>query len=209
MNDGRTRVRIITFTDEFGVLWALRDFCHHHGANERSVRHKWYKLGRPETIETRELIAVPQHGGQNCFVVTTLLPDGSRKTFGSAKEMSEFAEQWAVDHDLTQQHKAATLYGIWRDKLSRAKVFKIGSLFVRRKTITATEMCLRDVPEGDLAHLSGRRTKDREELLSIIPGPSKYERAYLDDTGKFGASQVQRENFAGRCQGGAPIYTGR
>ena len=61
----------------------------------------------------------------------------------------------------------------------------------------------------DLAHLSGRRTKDKEDFLNIIPGPSRYEQAYLDDAGKFGAGQVQRENFAGRCQGGAPIYTGR
>lgn len=209
MKKGQSRVRVITFADENGKLWELRDFCRHHKANEKAVRHIWYKLGRPETIETRELIAVPQRGGQNSFVVTALLPDGSRKTFGSAKDMSEFAEQWAIDRNLPQQYKAATLYATWRDKLSRAKVFKIGSLFVRKKTITATEMCLRDVPGGDLAHLSGRRTKAREELLNIIPGPSKYERAYLDDAGKFGAVHVQRENFAGRCQGGAPIYTGR
>ena len=209
MKKGQSRVRVITFTDENGKLWELRDFCRYHNANERTVRHKWYKLGRPETIETRELVAPPKHGGQNSFVVTAMLPDGSRKTFGSAKEMSEFAEQWAIDRNLPQQFKAATLYATWRDKLSRAKVFKINSLFVRRKKITATEMCLRDVPDGDLAHLSGRRTKDKEDFLNIIPGPSRYERAYLDDAGKFGAQKIQRENFAGRCQGGAPIYTGR
>ena len=209
MNDGRTRVRVITFTDEFGVLWALRDFCHHHGANERSVRHKWYKLGRPQVIETRELISQPQHGGNNSVIVTALMPDGSRKTFGSAKEMSEFAAKWGESLETPQKFAPATIYSAWRDRLSRAKVFKITSLFVRPTRIKASAMVEMDVPKGDLAHLSGRRTKDREARLSIIPGPSKYERAYLDDAGKFGAGQVQQENFSGRCQGGAPIYTGR
>ena len=209
MKKGQSRVRVITFIDENGKLWELRDFCRHHNANERTVRHKWYKLGRPETIETRELVAPPQHGGQNSFVVTAMMPDGNRKTFGSAKEMSEFASEWGARLKTPKQFAPATLYAIWRDRLSRARVFKITSLFTRPARIRASTMVEMDVPKGDLAHLSGRRTKDREEFLSIIPGPSRYERAHLNDTGKFGAGQVQRENFAGRCQGGAPIYTGR
>ena len=32
---------------------------------------------------------------------------------------------------------------------------------------------------------------------------------YLNDAGMFGAGEVQRSNFAGRMQGGGPIYTGR
>jgi hypothetical protein len=93
--------------------------------------------------------------------------------------------------------------------LSRAKVFKITSLFVRPTRIKASAMVEMDVPKGDLAHLSGRRTKEREGRLNTIPGPSRYERAHLDDAGKHGAGEVERDNFSGWFNNGPMIYTGR
>ena len=210
MSKSGTRVRVITFTDEDGKLWALKDFCFHYCANERAVRHTWYKLGRPETIETRELLQSAQHGGQNGVVVTVLLPDGTRKTFATAKDMCEFAEAWSVENGCNPEHiKSATLYDRWRDRLSRARVFKIKSLFARKPRLTSSEIVVLDVPKGDLEHLGNKRSVEKERLLNTIPGPSRYELEHFNDAGKFGAGKITRSNFAGRTKGGGPIYTGR
>ena len=63
---------------------------------------------------------------------------------------------------------------------------------------------LRDVPMVPHIKLTPEQAK-----LAAIPGPTLHETMYLNDAGMFGAASVPRENFAGRMQGGAPIYTGR
>ena len=206
--EGNTKSRKITFTDEHGKEWTLVQFAQHHGLAPTSIRNRYYRMGRPASIETRELLDRSAQGGQNAHVVTLMFRDGTRRTFGSAKEMSEFAASWGKEHGLGK-FLPDTLYKRWRTVLACPFIFNIKKLFSRPKKIRQRTIVSRDVSKGDLAKLSNKMTKDKDTRLRIIPGPSRYERANMNDAGRFGAGEVQRSNFAGRTKGGGPIYTGR
>ena len=190
------------FTDERGLQWEMSDFCAHYRINAETARKLFRELESPTVLDTRDFVQSCAPNTKIIRRVILILPGGRKRVFPSATIMSKFAEEFAAKNLPSCKQRKERAY--------RAAWLRLG----RKQVVDLQELL-----ENGIAPKAQKAIKEKERVekrltgkgstLAAIPGPSKYELAYLDDAGKFGAGQIQRENFAGRCQGGAPIYTGR
>ena len=190
------------FTDERGLQWEMSDFCTHYRIDSETARKLFLELESPAMLDTRDFVQSCKPNTKIIRRVILMLPGGRRRVFPSATIMSKFAEEFAAKNlPACKQRKERAYRAAWL-RLGRKQVVDLQELL-----------------ENGIAPKAQKAIKEKERVekrlagkgstLAAIPGPSKYELAYLNDAGKFGAGQIQRENFAGRCQGGGPIYTGR
>ena len=214
MEEGRVRARAITFKDEHGREWELRAFCRHHGAVESTIRNKYYRMGRPEQVDSKTLLTKGERYKlqSNMVPVTVLLPGNKRKNFAMVIEMCVWARDLAEQSGGKYEPVLVQSYYTRWKRLGKPPVLKLKEIMVAPpagNNVKRNEHLVVEGLEGDLERLGNEVTARQRTKLSIIPGPSRFEEMYFSDAGKFGAGEVSRSNFAGRTKGGGPIYTGR
>lgn len=200
MNQYRVN-RVISFTTEDGRKWTLAEFCDAHGLKQNPVRLRYYKLGRPEHVKAQELLP-GRHGSHNELIIVLIMPDGTRQSV-TMSEMGEICNRHEGKNLRLSSH-----YDRWVG-MGRPEIVKLTAVLKRKPSgRAANRVDLSGIPDGDLVNLNGEMTRERENKLRSIPGPTKWEREHLNDAGRFGGVSVQRDNFAGNNGSGFPVYTG-
>ena len=186
------------FIDERGLAWTMAEFCEHYRI-ALSVGAKMYaSIGKPDVIDTRIFAASCRPQAKIKYSIVLRMPCGRDEIFASWRRMSEFIEVRARRNQRSDKRCGRRFYLRRWTRMGRPGVVDLEALF-NTKTLP-----LRDVPRVQRVKLTPEQAK-----LAAIPGPTLHETMYLNDAGMFGAGEVQRSNFAGRMQGGGPIYTGR
>ena len=186
------------FVDERGLAWTMAEFCEHYRI-ALSVGAKMYaSIGKPDVIDTRIFAASCRPLAKIKYSIVLRMPYGRNEIFTSWRRMSEFIEVRARRNQRSDKRCGRRFYLRRWTRMGRPGIVDLEALF-NTKTLPS-----RDVPRVPHIKLTPEQAK-----LAAIPGPTLYETMHLNDAGKFGAASVPRENFAGRMQGGAPIYTGR
>lgn len=176
--------------------YTLARFAAKHGKSIHGMRHRYYKLGRPERLTVADLIAPLQHGGQNALAITLVRADGTRELLSMAEIAREcnratgrrqpdstFSKRWVTmgcPHIVNIEQFTKPTAAFCEDQ---------------RRFNGRAETDLSHIPQGDLESLSDRENTGaaREEAhLWQCPGS-------LSDRGRF-------NGFVNRGGQSVPVY---
>ena len=189
------------FVDERGLAWTMAEFCEHYRIDPVAAAKLFDALGLPEIVNTRDFVdSCKPKAKLQCPVIVHFSGKG-RRVLPSVTALSKFAEEYAARNLPAHKRRRARVYAATWTTIGRPTVIDMAAFL---------EAAIAPKFRGQRPKPVPVKQPTREEAaLAAIPGPTLHETMYLNDAGMFGAGEVQRSNFAGRMQGGAPIYTGR
>ena len=189
------------FTDERGLAWTMAEFCEHYRVDPVAATKLFDALDRPEIVNTRDFVgSCKPRAKLQCPVIVHFSGKG-RRVLPSVTALSRFAEEYAARNLPAHKRRRAKVYAATWTTIGRPTVIDMAAFLEAAIAQKFREQRPKPVPHIKLT--------PEQAKLAAIPGPTLYETMYLNDAGMFGAGEVQRSNFAGRMQGGGPIYTGR
>ena len=189
------------FSDERGLAWNMAEFCEHYRVDPVAATKLFDALNRPEIVNTRDFVGSCKPRAKLQCPVIVHLSERSRRVLPSVTAFSRFAEEYAARNLPAHKRRRARVYAATWTTIGRPTVIDMAAFLEAAIAQKFREQRPKPVPHIKLT--------PEQAKLAAIPGPTLYETMYLNDAGMFGAGEVQRSNFAGRMQGGGPIYTGR
>ena len=189
------------FVDERGLEWTMAEFCEHYRIDTVAAAKLFDALDLPEIVNTRDFVdSCKPRAKLRCPVIVNFSGKG-RRVLPSVTALSKFAEEYAARNLPAHKRRRARVYAATWTTIGRPTVIDMAAFLEAAIAPKFRQPRPRPVPHIKLT--------PEQAKLAAIPGPTLYETMHLNDAGMFGAASVPRENFAGRMQGGAPIYTGR
>ena len=189
------------FTDERGLAWTMAEFCEHYRVDPVAATKLFDALNRPEIVNTRDFVGSCKPRAKLQCPVIVHLSGKERRVLPSVTALSKFAEEYAARNLPAHKRRRARVYAATWTTIGRPTVIDMAAFL---------EAAIAPKLREEKSKMIRARPLTREEVaLAAIPRPTLYETMYHNDAGMFGAGEVQRSNFAGRMQGGGPIYTGR